>query len=175
MKKVFVLLCALLTFTIVFCGCSSAAAKAEYNKGYNDGYEAGFEAGLVAPRQVAKPRSGQILAGREYDDSEITIQCHSTHDYVVSLKDSSGKEYVAFFVNAGDTVTVGVPGKHLYVYFASGTEWYGYGKGLMFGEDTYYSKDDEILDFTQYTWEYTLQPVEDGNFTESHSDEDEFF
>ena len=45
----------------------------------------------------------------------------------------------------------------------------------MFGEDTVFSKDDEMLDFTECGWEYTLQPVYDGNFSETPSNENEFF
>ena len=86
--------------------------------------------------------------------------------------------YVAFTEtppSVYETVTVGVPADELYIYFASGTKWYGYGKGLMFGEDTSYSKDDELVDFSEYTWEYTLYPVNDGNFSETPSNENEFF
>ena len=75
-------------------------------------------------------------------------------------------------MRAGETVTVGVPAEFLYVYFASGTTWYG--EDLWFGEDTYYFKDEKRLDFTQYTWEYTLSPVTNGNFEETPIDADEF-
>lgn len=125
--------------------------------------------------RVTKPESGEILSGREYYDSEITVTADTDTDYVVSLKDTQGTEYVCFYVRAGDTVTVGVPGKTLYAYFASGTDWYGFSPGKMFGDSTSYSKDDEPLNFDGYTWEYTLYPVTNGNFTESPSSVDEFF
>lgn len=125
--------------------------------------------------QVTKPRTGEILFGEEYDGSEITITAGKEHDYVVTLQDKDGIHYIVFYVRAGTTVTKGVPDAKLYVHFASGTNWYGYGKGRMFGPDTYYSKDDEALDFSQSAWEYTLYPVTDGNFTETPSSEDEFF
>lgn len=125
---------------------------------------------------TAKPYSGKVLSGKEYyNESEITITADNSSDYVVSLKSRSGTERVCFYVRAGDTVTVGVPAEHLYVYFASGNIWYGYGKGLMFGKNTIYSKDDELLDFTEYTWEYELYPVTYGNFSETPSNADEFF
>lgn len=122
-----------------------------------------------------KPASGTILSGKEYFDSEITVTADSSSSYVVSLKTSSGTDRLSFFVRAGETVTVGVPAEYLCVYFACGSLWYGYGEGLMFGDETIYSKDDDLLDFTQYTWEYTLYPVYDGNFSETPSNEDEFF
>ena len=79
---------------------------------------------------------------------------------------------MSFYVRAGDTVTVGVPCEYLYVYFASGDTWYG--TSHLFGEDTSYSMDDTICDFTEYTWEYTLYPVSSGNFSQTPIDEDEF-
>lgn len=130
------------------------------------------------PKPINMPVSGTILSGKsgkEYYESEITVTANIGSSYVVSLKNENGVERISFFVRAGDTVTVAVPAEYLYVYFASGTSWYGYGKGLMFGDATVYSKDDDLLDFTQYTWEYTLQPVYNGNFTELPCDESEFF
>jgi hypothetical protein len=124
-----------------------------------------------------KPVSGTILSGEEcFDGSTITISASNGENCVVSLRNIKGQERVTFFVRAGDTVTVGVPEEHLFVYFASGEVWYGYGNGKMFGEDTIYFKDDELLDFTDgYAWEYTLTPVSNGNFSETPSNENEFF
>ena len=146
-----------------------------YDAGYDKGHEDGYDAGLTAPRPVSKPASGAILSGKEYSGSELTVIADTNTDYVVMLKDYWGTEYLSFYVRAGSTVTIGVPSKELYAFFASGEEWYGYGKGLMFGEDTDYSKDDEVLDFNNYTYTYTLYPVTGGNFTESPSNENEFF
>ena len=142
---------------------------------YGYGYESGYEKGLYTPRPIQKPASGTILTGGEYYGSEITVHADSSYDYVVLLKDSNEVVLLAFYVQAGDSVTVSVPDERLYVYFASGKYWYGYGKGLMFGEDTDYSKDDHIKNFAKYTYEYTLYPVTDGNFSETPSNEDEFF
>lgn len=125
------------------------------------------------PAPVSAPRSGSILTGKEYvDGSELTITADSGSSCVVKLKTSAGVERLSFFVRAGDTVTIGVPAEYLYVYFASGETWYG--RQLLFGDETHYSMDDEILDFTQYTWEYTLYPVSSGNFSETPIDADEF-
>ena len=125
------------------------------------------------PPAVIIPRSGDILSGSEcFDGSELTITADSGSSYVVKLKTANGVERLSFYVRAGDTVTVGVPAEYLYVYFASGDTWYG--KRLLFGDETYYSMDDEILDFTEYTWEYTLYPVNSGNFSETPIDPDDF-
>lgn len=119
------------------------------------------------------PQSGEILTGFEYfGGSEITVTASNNADCVVKLKSKDGITKLSFYVRAGDTVTVGVPAEYMYVYFASGETWYGWEK--MFGSSTYYSKDDEILDFVRYTWEYTLSPISNGNFNETPVDEEEF-
>ncbi len=122
---------------------------------------------------MTEPISGEILTGVEaYDGSTITITASGGESCVVKLKTSSGVTRLSFYVRAGTTVTVGVPSEYLYVYFASGDTWYG--NELLFGEHTSYSMDDEILDFTEYSWEYTLYPVSSGNFSETPIDADEF-
>lgn len=201
MKKVFAVLCVLfLASTLVSCYSKEdlAIARSEgydagytegrsagIKDGYNKGYVVGFDEGhknamseLILSNSLSsyRPDSGEILSGQEYyTGSEITVTADSKYDYAVSLKNIKGEERICFYVRAGDTVTVCVPSEYLCVYFASGTNWQGYGKGKMFGANTVYSKDDDLLDFTQYTWEYTLVPMDDGNFSETPSDESEFF
>ena len=43
-----------------------------------------------------------------------------------------------------------------------------------FGDDTVYSKDDELVDLENYSCTYTLYPVKDGNFSLTPTSEDEF-
>lgn len=112
------------------------------------------------------------MGNNYYDESEITVTASDTNACVVKLKNRSGVTRLSFYVRAGDTVTVGVPCEFLYVYFATGDVWYG--NEHMFGKHTEYSMDDNILDFSEYTWEYTLYPVNDGNFSETPIDEHKF-
>lgn len=166
-----------------------------YSSGYDDGYEScnsalqsRDEPDTIEPESEPEPEesivfieaaprpepaSGVILTGHRYDNqSEITVTADSQNSYVVKLKRVDGSDILSFYVQAGDTVTVPVPSKQMYVYFASGTTWYG--KDYLFGEDTFYSKDDELLDFSQYTFSYTLYPVTNGNFSETPIDASEF-
>ena len=183
MKKVVVLLLAIITLFFTSCGYTESdiidakqrGYETGYDIGYKAGYEEGYDDGYVALKPVSRPASGTILSGSEGYGSEIVVTADTSADCVVSVKNYWDSECVAFYVRAGTTVTVGVPADYLYVYFASGNEWYGYGKGLMFGKETIYSKDDEMLDFSECGWEYTLQPVTDGNFSETPSSADEFF
>ena len=147
-----------------------------YDEGYNEGHSAGYKEGYNTMKPVTMPANGEILAGKETKwASEITISASYGSSHVVSLKTSDGKDVVTFFVRSGCSVTVGVPAKKMYVYFASGEKWYGYEKGKMFGKETSYTKDRDLLDFSRYTYSYTLHPVSGGNFSESPSNASEFF
>jgi len=120
-----------------------------------------------------EPESGTVLYGEEvYDGSELTINTSSDSACLIKLKDSEFNEVLSFYVRANDTVTVAVPREYLYVYFASGTTWYG--EEYLFGEKTSYSMDDEISDFYNYTSEYTLYSVSNGNFQQTPIEASEF-
>ena len=122
---------------------------------------------------VAEPRSGEILSGKKYTgNSEITIKASGSESCAVKLKTNSGAERLCFYVRAGDTVTVSVPKEYLYVYFASGSTWYG--EEHLFGERTSYQKTPGTKDFVNYTWEFTLYKVSDGNLTLDTIDKDDF-
>ena len=184
MKKVFVLLVMVIVITMSACsyigeGIQDVLFGGSYDDGYDKGYSKGFRdgyhKGASELRQVSRPRSGAILEGREGDGYEITVKAASSNDCVVTLKDRKKSVIVSFYVRAGEEISVNVPAQLCYVYFASGTDWYGYGKGLMFGYNTHYSMDDELVDFTDSGWIYTLKPVKDGNFSLTPIDMDDFF
>ena len=122
---------------------------------------------------VQEPQSGTILLGKEeFNKSELTITASGGASCVVKLKTASGTPRLSFYVRAGDTVTVGVPAERMYVYFASGQTWYG--EEHLFGSSTSYSMDNNLCDFTHYIWEYTLYPVNNGNFSETPIDPEDF-
>ncbi len=122
---------------------------------------------------VAEPQSGEILIGSEVlNESEITVKASGNSAYFVKLKNRAGDDILAFYVRANATVTVGVPAEYFYVYFASGDTWYGLEH--YFGANTAYAKDDEICNFGKYSYEYTLYPVNDGNFSETPVNKSEF-
>lgn len=137
--------------------------------------EAPAPASTTAPTlaPATEPRSGAILSGREASDgAELTITAASGSSCVVKLKTATGVERLSFYVRAGETVTMHVPREYLYVYFASGKTWYG--NVSLFGDGTSYSMDDELINFKTYSWEYTLYPVTNGNFSQTPIDPEDF-
>lgn len=122
---------------------------------------------------LEEPQTGTILySNADNTDSEISISASDDSACVVKLKTVDGEDCMSFYVRAGDDVSVPVPAKELYVYFAFGNSWYG--NDYLFGGETSYSKDSSICDFSEYTWEYTLSPVTNGNFRETPVDAEEF-
>ena len=120
------------------------------------------------------PKNGAITIGSQYKNfphSEITIHTDKT-PCVVKLKDYDRHTVVCFYVKSNSTATVAVPTETLYVYFAQGSKWYGWSD--LFGGETTYSMDPEPVDFSTYTFEYTLYEVENGNLSLSEVDPDDF-
>lgn len=129
---------------------------------------------VETPVAKTRPISGYILY-KHFEssqfNSELTINTASM-DCVVKLKDWNGDDVMCFFVKANDTVTVSVPSETLYAYFAEGSTWYGWYD--LFGENTHYSRDTEALNFSSYTYEYTLYEVIGGNLSLKSIDEGDF-
>ena len=124
-------------------------------------------------KALSLPKSGQVYIGNDlYRESKLSIKSSSSKSCYIKLKGTSGIDVFSFFVRAGDSVTVDVPRGYYYVYFSYGTTWYG--AEYLFGEETTYSKDDELRDFNNYIWSYRLTPMIGGNFSETPVDEEEF-
>jgi len=182
-----------LLLTIISIFLASCSNNDEYKQGYQEGYQAGFEAGrtsvlssaptaapTVEPTVIpTEPRpklpvNGKILIGPRFGsegNSKITVHASSNH-CVVKLKDQNGSTVLSFFVRANESVTLNVPPKILYAYFAEAREWYGMFDN--FGEETHYSKDTQTLDFSNYTYEYTLYEVANGNLSLTEIDAESF-
>ncbi len=119
------------------------------------------------------PENGQVFIGSDLArNSTLTIHddWFSSTYYYIKLKDEYGKDVFSFFVSPRQAlldsagyqvdldalreITVEVPSGKYYVYLASGRSWYG--TKYLFGEDTEYSKMNELLDFTKYTYTITV-------------------
>jgi len=129
----------------------------------------------TTPPLPEKPANGTILTGEKTYGGQLKIVSRSDSDYVVSLRDVLGNECMSFYVCAGQQVYVDVPKRVLYLYFASGSEWHGYGEGLMFGDKTVYSKKDLDMDFKKADYEITLVPPTSELYNEIVIEESEFF
>ena len=119
------------------------------------------------------PENGQVFLGSSLArEGGLTIKSSTTNNCYIKLKDSNGNDVFSFFVRAGSNVTMNVPKGNYYVYFAYGDKWYGTED--VFGPDTVYSKDSNLVDFRNFVWEYTLYSIQNGNFDETPVSADEF-
>ena len=115
-----------------------------------------------AVRPMTQPASGTVyIDAKKYYGSRLKVCAGKDYNTYVKLKDEQGNDVISFYVRAGETADVRVPTGKYYLYFAHGYKWYGPDRA--FGFDTVYEKDDEILDFYNYTWTYTMDAGEDGN------------
>ena len=129
--------------------------------------------GLMKP--MARPgKNGQVFIDMNPNkNSTLTINNTSgSSDVYIKLKNSRKSDVFSFYVYKGSNIAVAVPSGKFNVYFSYGTEWYGPNYG--FGKDGRYSKDNELLDFSEYEFSYTLYPVEYGNFSETPISNSEF-
>lgn len=176
------IICILLVVAIIVGAIAYCLGRyTSYDKGATDGFREGYNAGYKEkkePSPQTRPLSETILWDvGDNDGAHLTVTAHSGSDVVVAVKDMQGTIRRSFYVRAGETAFMRVPATYLYVYFISGTTWYGYGDGLMFGENTSYAMDEDIQDFSNnyFGVVYTLSPVVDGNFHETPIEKDDFF
>lgn len=119
------------------------------------------------------PPSGHVFIDVGLNkDSELTIKTSDSKCYVKLKSVDDDTTVFSFFVRDNSTTTVEVPSGQYYIYFASGNIWYGTKQ--YFGLTTSYSKDDEVLDFYNYTYTFTLYNVANGNFEETPISKAEF-
>ena len=112
---------------------------------------------------LSLPKNGQIFLGSELiRESELTITTPKSDSFFIKLKDKDGNDVFSFFVLKDTKITIRVPARELYAYFAYGSKWYGEEK--LFGDTTVYQKDSAVCDFTQYSYEYSFKESFDGNF-----------
>jgi len=126
--------------------------------------------GEIAP--MTQPESGTVYEDSKHHGSKLTFYAASKFNTFVKLKDENGITVLSFYVRAGQSADIRVPTGNYYLYFAHGYDWYG--PEAVFGTETVYEKAEEVLDFYNYTWTYTLDVGEEGNSTVLTISEDDF-
>lgn len=133
----------------------------------------------LEPPVLPFPETGEILSETNLECvAPFTVKASDTQNFYVKLKDAyTLDDVMAFFVRAGETAELDVPLGLYWVYYATGDEWYG--KGLLFGKDTSYSRAQELFDFYEedgyvngWTVELYLQP--NGNLNTQSISPDQF-
>lgn len=104
---------------------------------------------------------------RDFPDDDaaslIIINSPKGCDCLVKMKDEWDATILSFYVRKNSSIEKYCPAGNYTVYFAFGTTWYGYDN--LFGEDMICQKDKGVQFEENYSWEYTLYAVPDGNFS----------
>lgn len=127
---------------------------------------------MMVPMQP--PENGEfIINNNKNRGSRLTIDArNASNPYYIKLKDKNDKDIISFYVDAGAYTSVKVPTGQYYVYFATGTHWYG--PELLFGEDTQCSYDENLCNFSQYEYTYTPKVTYGGNVDSKNINMEDF-
>ena len=115
---------------------------------------------VSTPRPTATPQempaSGTVFfCSDSYTPSTFTVENSGSSNYYMKfVKAGTDTTVITFFVRAHSTITINMPAGNLELRYAYGSNWYG--EEQLFGEETYYAKDEEYYDFSNYTWEISL-------------------
>ncbi len=125
------------------------------------------------------PSNGEVLYCSSTDrPSTFTVRNGGNIFYYMKfVKAGTNTKVITFFVRPYCTAVIEMPSGNLelrYAYAPSGSAWYG--EKHLFGDDTRYAKDEEYYDFSQYTWEISLDSTlaNGSNMDVEYIDENEF-
>ena len=129
--------------------------------------------------EQSMPANGTVLYCSSKDTpSTFTVRNGGKVNYYMKfVKAGTNTKVITFFVRPNCTATIDMPAGNLelrYAYAPYGSHWYG--ERYLFGDDTLYAKDEDYYDFTNYTWEISLDSslYSGTNMDVEYIDEDEF-
>lgn len=132
-----------------------------------------------APKILTPPATGHIWVHSGTSRiAPFSIAAGSDENYFVKLvKVSTGRSVLDVFVRSGDTAEIRVPLGTYELRYASGKQWYG--RKLLFGSSTVYSKADREFTFNVEGnvingHRITLYTVPNGNLSTQHIQPAEF-
>lgn len=121
------------------------------------------------------PETGATNKPNLYGDSPLQIKTNSGSHYWVKIVNAYNEqeEVVSYFIRGGETLDVTLPTGSYVVKYAYGDTWYG--EEHLFGENTGYSKADEVFEF-YHNQGYVIELIQqlNGNLHTTIIDESQF-
>lgn len=121
------------------------------------------------------PETGATNKPNLYGDSPLQIKTNPGSHYWVKIVNAYNEqeEVVSYFIRGGETLDVNLPMGSYVVKYAYGDTWYG--REHLFGENTGYSKADEVLEFYRNQG-YVIELIQqlNGNLHTTAIDESQF-
>ena len=108
----------------------------------------------------------------------LEIKTSSGANYWVKIDEANTNQHVvSYFIRSGETLNVQMPLGSYSIKYATGQKWYG--PEYLFGDDTAYSKADNLFNFESNGYEtngYTLELImqENGNLQTENIDKGQF-
>lgn len=121
------------------------------------------------------PQTGATNKPNLHGNSPLQIKTNSGNHYWVKIVNAYNEkeEVVSYFIRGGETLDVNLPMGKYVVKYAYGDTWYG--REHLFGENTGYSKADEVLEF-YHGQGYIIELIQqlNGNLHTTAIDESQF-
>lgn len=121
------------------------------------------------------PETGATNKPNLYGDPPLQIKTNPGSHYWVKIVNAYNEreEVVSYFIRGGETLDVNLPMGSYVVKYAYGDTWYG--REHLFGENTGYSKADEVLEFYRNQG-YVIELIQqlNGNLHTTAIDESQF-
>lgn len=121
------------------------------------------------------PKTGATNKPNLHGNSPLQIKTNAGSHYWVKIVNSYNEkdELASFFIRGGETLDVNLPIGSYVVKYAYGDIWYG--RDYLFGENTGYSKADEVLEF-YHGQGYVIELIQqlNGNLHTTAIDESQF-
>ncbi len=128
---------------------------------------------MIEPQPL--PETGATNKPNLHGNSPLQIKTNAGSHYWVKIVNSYNEkdELASFFIRGGETLDVNLPMGSYVVKYAYGDTWYG--RDYLFGEDTGYSKADEVLEF-YHGQGYVIELIQqlNGNLHTTAIDESQF-
>lgn len=128
---------------------------------------------IIEPQPL--PKTGATNKPNLHGNSPLQIKTNAGSHYWVKIVNSYNEkdELASFFIRGGETLDVNLPIGSYVVKYAYGDTWYG--RDYLFGEDTGYSKADEVLEF-YHGQGYVIELIQqlNGNLHTTAIDESQF-
>lgn len=150
---------------------------------FNEYYESTYDSTPTAApsyNAVTFPSSGYSVVHNNKERIApfiVNLPADGEYYYMVLSNCATDRKEVSIYGHSGDSIEIDVPLGSYYLYYTSGTTWYG--TKHKFGEDAGFYKADAVLNFYEtsdsiYYEEITLYPVTNGNMDTELIDPDEF-
>lgn len=127
------------------------------------------------PKSQPLPETGSTNKPNLHGNSPLKIKTNAGSHYWIKIVNAYNEkdELVSYFIRGGETLDVNLPMGEYIVKYAYGDTWYG--KENLFGEETKYSKADEVLEF-YYNQGYVIELIQqiNGNLHTTAIDESQF-